>query len=141
MVVLAPRLGGLMVEWMSNMPQHTVLVVDDDEDNALVLEAMLTSNGFVVRTAASCHEARTILATSSVDALVTDFSLGDGDAHQLLASLGSKPPRVSVVVTGFGSAEDRAKSHAAGFHAHFVKPIAFDELQKLLRTALGKDAT
>jgi DNA-binding NtrC family response regulator len=127
-----------MVEWMSNLPQPTVLVVDDDEDNAMLLATMLTNNGFLVKTAGSCHEARTILAAASVDALVTDFSLGDGDAHELLASLGPKQPRVAVLVTGFGSADDRARSRAAGFHAHFVKPIAFDELQELLRKALGR---
>lgn len=118
------------------MVKPTVLVLDDDEDNVQILEAALQSSGFDVRMAGSCAEARALLETTPFDALVTDFALGDGDAVQLMASLGARRPKVAVLVTGYGSPEDQAKSSAAGFDAHLVKPIALDELEAALRRGL-----
>lgn len=120
------------------MLKPTVLVLDDDEDNVQILEAALVSSGFEVRMARSCAEARELLETAPVDALVTDFSLGDGDALELIADLGPRRPKVAVLVTGYGSPEDQARSRAAGFDAHLVKPIALDELEAALRRGLDR---
>src|SRR5947209_912905 len=100
----------------------TVVVVDDDEDNVLVLEVGLQNAGFEVKTARSVHEALALFAAGDADALVTDYSLGDGTALELLKSLGPKRPRLAILVTGHGSPEDVAESRAAGFDAHLVKP-------------------
>lgn len=121
------------------MLKPTVLVLDDDEDNVQILEAALQSSGFEVRMARSCAEAQALLAAAPVDALVTDFSLGDGDALELMAALGAKRPRVAVLVTGYGSPEDQARSRAAGFDAHLVKPIALDDLEVALRRGLARE--
>jgi CheY-like chemotaxis protein len=112
---------------MSTMRGESVMVVDDDEDNALVLEAALELAGFQVTVARSLHDARAALAQTSVDVLVSDYSLGDG----------AKRPRVAVLVTGYGSPEDRERSEAAGFDAHLLKPVAFDELERTIRDKLA----
>jgi CheY-like chemotaxis protein len=117
------------------------MVVDDDEDNALVLEAALELAGFQVTVARSLHDARAALASVSVDVLVTDYSLGDGDAVELISSLGAKRPPVAVLVTGYGSPEDRERSQAAGFDAHLLKPVAFDELERTIYDKLAKVAS
>jgi CheY-like chemotaxis protein len=111
----------------------TVVVVDDDEDNVVVLEVGLQTAGFDVKTARSVREALELLAAGQVDALVTDYSLGDGTALELLASLGAKRPRLAILVTGHGSPEDVALSRAAGFDAHLVKPIDLRQLERTLR--------
>jgi DNA-binding response OmpR family regulator len=115
----------------------SVLVVDDDEDSAFVLEAALELAGFSVRVAFSCREARAALETAPADALVSDLSLGDGDAFDLLASLRSNRPRVAILVTGYGSEEDKARSKAAGFCAHLVKPVQLAQLEHTLRAAVA----
>jgi CheY-like chemotaxis protein len=120
------------------MLKPTVLVLDDDDDNVQILEAALQSSGFDVRMARSCAEARALLAVAPVDALVTDYSLGDGDALELVAELGDRRPRVAVLVTGYGRPEDRERSRAAGFDAHLVKPVALEELELVLRQALER---
>ena len=122
------------------MLKSIVLVVDDDEDNALALGAALSSCGFAVSIARSCREAREVLAATPVDALVTDYSLGDGDALELLSSLGATRPRVAVVVSGHGGPAAEARTLAAGFHGHFVKPIELDPLERMLRAALAAAA-
>jgi CheY-like chemotaxis protein len=114
------------------MPGPTVVVVDDDEDNVIVLEVGLQSAGFEVKTARSVREALSLFESGHADALVTDYSLGDGTALDLLASLGAKRPRLAILVTGHGSPEDVAQSRAAGFDAHLVKPIDLRQLQRTL---------
>jgi DNA-binding response OmpR family regulator len=106
----------------------------------LILEAALESCGFEVRGARTWREARAMLESAPTDALVTDMLLGDGDALDLMASLGTRRPKVAVLVTGFGSAEDRARSSAAGFDAHLVKPIAIEQLERTLRERLTSAA-
>lgn len=122
------------------MTKPRVLVLDDDEDNLLILEAALETSGFQVRGARSCAEAEAMLREegATTDALVTDLRLGDGTAFDLVSALGNKRPRVAVLVTGFGSAEDRRASAAAGFQAHLVKPITLDVLEQTLRSALDE---
>ncbi|MCL2776929.1 MAG: response regulator [Polyangiaceae bacterium] len=120
------------------MNKPSVVVLDDDEDNLVILEDALAARGFEVRGTHSCAEARAQLARREADALVTDLRLGDGTAFELVSALGPKRPRVVVLVTGFGGEDDREASAAAGFSAHLVKPITFDQLERALRTALAR---
>ena len=113
------------------------MVVDDDEDNVVVLEMGLQSAGFEVKTARSMSEARALLEKGDADALVTDYSLGDGTAVELLAALGTKRPRLAILVTGHSDPEHLAESRAAGFEAHLVKPIDLRQLERTLRGADG----
>jgi CheY-like chemotaxis protein len=115
----------------------TVLVVDDDDANLRVMEMVLCSFGFDVRLASSCAEARRFLDAVRIDVLVSDLSLGDGDALSLLAALGARRPRVAVVVTGHTGAEHRARSYAAGFDAHLTKPLVIDELERVVLRGLA----
>ena len=115
---------------------HTVLVLEDDEDNLLVLEAALEMSGFAVKTARSCAEAEERLAEGGVDALVSDYSLTDGNAVDWLGHIGDRRPRVALLLTGYGDAEARAASKKAGFAAHLVKPIAPSDLERQLKNAL-----
>lgn len=125
------------------MPKPRVLVVDDDEDNLVVLETAISSWGFDVETSRSCAEAKAFLASHEVDALLTDFMLLDGTGVDLMRALGSRRPKLALLVTGFGAAEDRAASREAGFNEHLLKPIELSRLEELLRDALGgeKNAT
>ena len=113
-----------------------VLIVEDDEDSLLVLEAALTSWGFAVQTARSCAAAKTALTMSEVDALVTDLSLNDGTGIELLRGL-SRRPRLALLLTGHGGDEERAASARAGFDAHLVKPVDLSELVSRLRKSLA----
>lgn len=118
----------------------TVLVLEDDEDNLLVLEAALEMQGFAVRCARSCAEAEAALGEGGVDALVSDYSLTDCNAVDWLRALGDRRPRVALLVTGHSEPEAREASRAAGFVAHLVKPITPADLERQLRTALAMSA-
>jgi DNA-binding NtrC family response regulator len=119
------------------MTMHRVLLVDDDDDNLGMLEAALEARDFEVHVARSCAEAKALIEAELPDALVTDYSLGDGTAADLLDAVGDRRPRVALLVTGFSDPEHRAKAVAAGFQAHLVKPIVVDQLEQTLRSMLA----
>lgn len=117
--------------------RESVLVVDDDLDHLFMLEAVLDGLGYEVVTAPSCAAGRAVLEERNVDALIADLSLVDGTALDLLDGLAPpRRPRVSLVLSGFDGPEAVARSLAAGFAAHLVKPIAIEQLRDALARGL-----
>ena len=122
---------------MASESGSLVLVVDDDVDHLLMLEALLEAAGYAVVTAASCAEGRALLMSRRIDALVADYSLGDGTASDLLRGIGDdRRPRVALVLSGFDANDDIARTLEAGFDAHLVKPTSIDLLRELLAQGL-----
>jgi DNA-binding response OmpR family regulator len=74
----------------------TILVVDDDASLRVLCRVNLELDGYRVIDAGSLSEARQALAAESVDAMLLDFHLGDGDGRQLLESLGDDRPPVAL---------------------------------------------
>ncbi len=101
-----------------------ILVVDDDSDHALMLELSLGLEGFEVRIAESCAEARRQLARGDVAAVVTDWTLGDGNALDVVANAMCPV----VVLSGLDIDE-----HRRAFDACFLKPTAPDRLAATIR--------
>jgi CheY-like chemotaxis protein len=54
-------------------------------------------------------------------------------ARRLRQRFDGSPPLL-VATTGFGQAEDRRQTAAAGFDHHLVKPVDLEVLQSIVRT-------
>lgn len=115
-----------------------VLVVDDDVDHCLMLEVALECLGYEVALAHSYRDAVALLRAADLDALICDLTLGDGTALDVLAAVGARRPRVSIVLSGFDSEEDRERSLAAGYDAHLVKPTSIEEIGRVLSKGLRR---
>jgi PAS domain S-box-containing protein len=115
---------------------NRLLVVDDNVDSGEVLSDLLQVLGYEVRLA---HDAATALASArefAPHAMILDIGMPNVDGYALARMLraDSALSRIRLIAhTGFGSAEDREKTAAAGFDFHLVKPAALDELQQTLR--------
>jgi two-component system, NtrC family, response regulator PilR len=117
-------------------PRPLVLVVDDNEDQLTMLDAVLEMVGYEVVTAQSLAEARAVFDSRSVDALVSDLALGDGTALQLMHWLGAHRPRVAVVLSGYDGRDHVERSLAAGFDAHLAKPVPVEVLRGIIADGL-----
>ncbi|ATB31958.1 hybrid sensor histidine kinase/response regulator [Melittangium boletus DSM 14713] len=126
----APREASPAREFMAGN-RFGVLVVDDNVDAAELLTDLLEMNGYEVRMAHDCEEALNRLEVFLPQLVLLDIGLpgvdGYGVAERIRRRLGDASP-VFAALTGFGQAEDRARSHAAGFLQHFVKPLNIDDL-------------
>ena len=111
----------------------SVLLVDDEPDALRALSTVLRRLGHEVCTAGNLRSARSVLAGSSFDVLVSDLELGDGSGLDLLRGLPCPPP--SILLSGYAEPDDLARSRAAGFLAHLTKPVDFRRLDQIIRLA------
>ena len=67
---------------------------------------------------------------------ILDLGLPGIDGYELAARIraaaGGEACRL-IALTGYGLPEDRARTRAAGFGEHFVKPVDLDLLLRALR--------
>lgn len=108
-----------------------ILVVEDGEDLADLLRAMLESVGYEVQVAYSSMEALEMVETSIPDVAVIDIGLpgmnGNGLARRLRSSSRTAHCRL-VAMTGYGGPDALAETKAAGFDVHLVKPAEMGEI-------------
>jgi signal transduction histidine kinase/CheY-like chemotaxis protein len=106
-----------------------VLVVDDNVDAAELLNIMLKAVGHRVSIAHGPLEALELVARSAPEVAVLDIGLPVMDGYELGARIKSTAPACRLIaLTGYGQGEDRARSSAAGFDVHLVKPVGIDAL-------------
>jgi len=115
-----------------------VLVVDDNVDAAEMLGSLLELLHHVVKVA---HHGETALQTAAhfgPDVVLLDIGLPGLDGYEVAKRLRTLPScanAVLVAVTGYGREEDRRNAQQAGFDLHLTKPVAFEDLEKLLKAA------
>jgi signal transduction histidine kinase len=115
-----------------------VLVVDDNPDSADALAEMLGVLGHDAQVAYDSASALEKAARFDLDVAVLDINLPVMDGYELARRLGRQAGGDHirfVAVTGFGTEEDQQRSRRAGFAAHLVKPIDFDQLLRILAAA------
>ncbi|WP_296950751.1 ATP-binding protein [uncultured Massilia sp.] len=113
-----------------------VLVVDDNVDAASTLGSLLEMRGHAVRVV---HDGATALAMAAgfrPHAVFLDIGLPDRSGFEVapdLRALEGMGQATLVALTGWGAEQDRLRSRAAGFDAHFTKPADFGSVEALLR--------
>ncbi len=112
-----------------------ILVVDDNIDTAQGLQRLLTRQGYSVRVAADGLGALECAQEFRPHIMLLDIGLPGMNGYAVARKLRQDPAFADlflIAISGYGQEEDRRRSHHAGFDHHFVKPIDFGELKKLL---------
>lgn len=116
----------------------TVLLVEDNEDARRMLAAHLATSGWRVLEADNGIDGLALAHATRPEAAILDIGLPGLDGYQLAARLradaATRPMRL-IALTGYGQASDRERALGAGFDAHLVKPVKFDELARELAGA------
>jgi signal transduction histidine kinase/CheY-like chemotaxis protein len=122
----------------------TVVVVDDNDDNVTMLAALLELDGHTVHAARSGSEALRLAGMVQPDVMLIDLGLPDLDGVNVCRRLRATPHGRAmriVAQTGFGQAQDRERTRAAGFDGHLTKPVDVEELRRMLpRAPMPPDA-
>src|SRR5262250_3196293 len=97
-----------------------VLYVDDDAVDRMAFERLVrrAQLPWDHHAAGSVHEARERLSERSFDAVVTDYSLGDGTALEVLSHARGA---ASIIVTGSGDERRAVQGMKAGAFDYLVK--------------------
>ncbi|HEY7171101.1 MAG TPA: ATP-binding protein [Vicinamibacterales bacterium] len=117
-----------------------VLVVDDNEDAAVMLSDALTQAGHQTAVAHDGPTALQLGARFQPHVALLDIGLPVMDgfelARQIRASAAMANTRL-VAVTGYGQEHDRQRTQAAGFDAHLIKPVDLHDVTDLIVQLAG----
>jgi len=120
---------------LAQLDSLRVLVVEDNVDAGAMLSELLQLTGAEVQHVVDGESALSTGERLRPQVLLLDIGLpgksGYDVAREVRASEWGKGIFI-VALTGWGSAEDRVRTKAAGFDRHLVKPIQPDALLELL---------
>ncbi|MEJ1126054.1 sigma-54 dependent transcriptional regulator [Variovorax sp. CCNWLW225] len=110
---------------------HT-LIVEDDEDSARMIAALVAREGHTVMCAHSIAAARRLVAMQRPDLLLLDLHLPDGSGFDLLDDPEIVSDTMLVLMTGQASLETSIRALRIGAADYLVKPINPQHLKGLL---------
>lgn len=120
-------------------PLPRVLVVDDEPDLIELVSDVLGRGGkFRLLTACDLSTAKKVLESETVDLMVVDLTLPDGDGMSLLATLQEKHPNATaIVITGNPSVPRAIHALRAGVFDFLPKPFSADALLERINQGLN----
>ncbi|BAO91376.1 PAS domain S-box protein [Caballeronia cordobensis] len=120
--------------------QLDVLVVDDNRDSADSMTLLVDMLGHSARAAYDGTAALDFFETSRPQVVLLDLSMPGLTGFDVIRRMRDENDRpgtrvIVAAMTGLGSDEDIARTRAAGFDAHLVKPVDLPELERVLSLA------
>jgi two-component system CheB/CheR fusion protein len=112
-----------------------IFVVENHPDTLKYLTLYLETMGHTVVSARTIKDALAALPDADCSVLISDIGLPDGNGWDLLERASLQRPLYAIAMSGFGMNNDRAKSRAAGYRHHLLKPFDPDELEVMLEEA------
>ena len=111
------------------MSKPTIALVDDNEDNRILIQALLGARYEIVEYA-SGQEALEGIPTRPPELVLLDVSLPEMDGLEILRRLRKRPDLGSIPVVAFTAhamVGDRERLLAAGFDEYVSKPIVSEK--------------
>lgn len=118
----------------------SVLLAEDNELNAEIVQALLDTEGVIVTRAADGNEAVNLYVgrpAGSFDAILMDIMMPGMNGYEATRAirLSGKPDAADIPIialTANAFVEDAKAAHDAGMSAHLPKPLDFDKLKNIL---------
>ena len=110
-------------------PLPPVLVVDDEKNMRLSLQAVLKDDGYVARAVESAEEALDILSREEFLMVITDARLGGMSGYEFLKKIhAEKPALPALMLTAYATPKLAVEAIKAGAIDYLAKPFAPEEL-------------
>ena len=106
-----------------------ILIIDDEQNYLLILETLLSDEGYAVTTLQDPELAMDYLEESEVDILITDMKMPRMSGQQVLEQVRRDFPHIPVLImTAFGSIDSAVEAMKRGAFDYITKPFSNDEL-------------
>jgi two-component system, OmpR family, response regulator ArlR len=114
-----------------------VLVVEDDKDIQEYLKALLTENGYAVKTASTGVSALNLINKSEPDLIVLDLRLPDISGESVCTQIRKDYPSLPIIIlTAKDSVSDKIRGLGLGADDYITKPFIAEELLARVKTRL-----
>ena len=116
---------------------ETVLIVDDEKNYLVVLEALLGPEGYETITADSGRNALRLIRGSDLDLVITDMKMPGMSGMELLEeSRQIKPELPVIMMTAYGTIELAVEAMKKQAYDYITKPFQNEELKLTIKKAL-----
>ena len=116
---------------------ETILIVDDEKNYLVVLEALLGPEGYEILTASSARDAIRLIQDSDLDLMITDMKMPGTSGMQLLEeSKKIKPDLPVIMMTAYGTIEMAVEAMKKRAYDYITKPFQNEELKLTVKKAL-----
>ncbi len=116
---------------------ETILIVDDEKNYLVVLEALLGAEGYEIVTARDAKMAVSILRETDLDLIITDMKMPGMSGMELLETCKKINPEIPVIMmTAFGSIEMAVEAMKKLAYDYIQKPFENDQLKLTVKKAM-----
>ena len=116
---------------------ETILIVDDEKNYLVVLEALLGPEGYEIITADNARDALRQIIESDLDLVITDMKMPGMNGMELLEEVKKINQEIPIIImTAYGTIEmavEAIKKHA---YDYITKPFQNEELKLTIKKAL-----
>ena len=123
---------------------HVVLVVDDDEDNAVIASTILRTHGYQVEVAYNGPSALKMLEEQRFDVVLLDVMMPEMDGIEVLDRIKTNPHNAGmpvILVTARTQDEDVLTGYKCGADYYITKPFTSRQLLHGIGLVLGLERT
>ncbi len=116
---------------------ETILIVDDEKNYLVVLEALLGPEGYEIITADNARNALRLARESDVDLIITDMKMPGMNGMELLEECQKIKPELPVIMmTAFGTIEMAVEAMKNNAYDYITKPFQNEQLKLTVKKAL-----
>ena len=116
---------------------ETILIVDDEKNYLVVLEALLDAEGYETVTANDAKGALATVREADLDLVITDMKMPGMSGMELLDQCKEMKPELPVIMmTAFGTIEMAVKAMKKHAYDYIEKPFKNEELKQTIKKAL-----
>ena len=119
----------------------TILYVEDNPDNRLLVRRILLSEDYSLLEATDARDALNVLKTARPDLILMDINMPDMDGYTLTAKIKSLPgfERVPILaVTANVMRGDKEKTLEAGCDGYIQKPLDIEQLTREIEKFISR---
>jgi DNA-binding response OmpR family regulator len=124
---------------MDGAKQHSILVVEDEDNIALALDYLMTREGYVHDRVANGGAALARIRAMQPDLVLLDVMLPEMSGYEICQAIRLDPDLAGIkilMMTARGSAMERKKGLALGADGFISKPFELAELRAEVRRLL-----
>jgi DNA-binding NtrC family response regulator len=126
---------------LSGIKRTRILIIDDNEDFLSGLTQRLEDTDNIVYPFATISEAASFLKSHTVDLVITDLKMPDGDGISLFNDLHKSYPDLPVImVSAYATDDILERIRESGVAKFLPKPLDFKEIQTVVATCKSRSS-